>query len=126
VIGRRGGGGGGAGASVSENSQRFHSTGRVFPKPKHRHLPLHAFPLHELAGTVKWLDGMYLDTALGMIRQPSYAVLSAYARYALSERLELAVNVNNLTDEKYLTSLYWDQAFHAAPRSGAVSVRLRY
>lgn len=80
----------------------------------------------ELGGTVKWLGGIYLDTPLGTIRQPSYAVIAAYARYALSERLELAVNVNNLTDEKYLTSLYWDQAFYAAPRSGAVSVRLRY
>ncbi|MBN1239758.1 MAG: TonB-dependent siderophore receptor [Gammaproteobacteria bacterium] len=80
----------------------------------------------ELGGTARWLGGMHLDSPLGRIRQPSYAVLSAYMRYALSDRLDVAVNLDNLTDEKYLTSLYWDQAFYAAPRSGAVSVRLRY
>lgn len=83
-------------------------------------------PKLELGGSVRWSSGMYLDTPLGRIRQPSFEVLSAYARYALSERLELAVNVDNLTDEKYLTSLYWDQAFYAAPRNAAISARLRY
>jgi len=52
--------------------------------------------------------------------------VSAHARYALSESLDLAVNLYNLTDEKYLTSLYWDQAFYGAPRQAAISVRLRY
>src|SRR5690606_3448433 len=83
-------------------------------------------PKLELGGALRWSSGMYLDTPLGRIRQPSFNVLSAYARYAVSDRLELALNVDNLTDEKYLTSLYWDQAFYAAPRSAAISARLRY
>jgi len=87
--------------------------------------PRHA-PKLELGGTLRWVGGMHLDTPLGTIRQPRFEVLSAYARYAFSDRLELAVNVDNLTDEKYLTSLYWDQAFYAAPRSAAISARLRY
>lgn len=90
-----------------------------------RFTPVRA-PKLEVGGTLRWVDGMHLDTALGRISQPSFEVLSVYARYALSDRLELAVNVDNLTDEKYLTSLYWDQAFYAAPRSAAISARLRY
>jgi outer membrane receptor for ferric coprogen and ferric-rhodotorulic acid len=34
------------------------------------------------------------------------------------------VNVKNLFDETYLTSLMWTQSYYAAPRS--VSVRLDY
>src|SRR5690606_17240515 len=83
-------------------------------------------PRLEVGGTVRWQDDMHLDTAIGMIRQEAYAVVSAHARYALSESLDLAVNLYNLTDEKYLTSLYWDQAFYGAPRQAAISVRLRY
>jgi outer membrane receptor for ferric coprogen and ferric-rhodotorulic acid len=80
----------------------------------------------ELGGSVRWQDDIYLDTPGGTIRQDAYGVLSVYARYALSESLELAVNVDNLTNEKYLTSLYWDQAFYGMPRSAAVSVRFSH
>jgi outer membrane receptor for ferric coprogen and ferric-rhodotorulic acid len=75
---------------------------------------------------VKWQDEIYLDTAGGRIGQSGYAVLAAHVRYQVSRRFELALNVNNLTDEKYLTSLYWDQAFYAAPRSAAFSFRIAY
>jgi outer membrane receptor for ferric coprogen and ferric-rhodotorulic acid len=80
----------------------------------------------EVGGTVKWQDEIYLDTAGGRIGQSGYAVLAAHVRYQVSRRFELALNVNNLTDEKYLTSLYWDQAFYAAPRSAAFSFRIAY
>jgi len=80
----------------------------------------------EIGGTLKWEDDMYLDTGAGVISQDARAVLSAYASYAFLEHFEIALNIDNLTDQKYLTSLYWDQAFYAAPRSVTTTLRVRY
>ena len=69
----------------------------------------------EIGATVKWQDDTHLDTAGGVIRSDDHAVLSGYVGYAFLEKYEIAVNGYNLTDEKYLTSLYWDQSFYAPP-----------
>ena len=37
------------------------------------------------------------------------------ARYAFSENNSLTFNANNVTDEKYINSLYWAQGFYGAP-----------
>jgi len=42
----------------------------------------------------------------------------------LTPKVRATVNVNNVFDKKYLTSLMWNQAFYAAPR--AAYVRLAY
>ncbi|TXS94063.1 TonB-dependent receptor [Parahaliea maris] len=47
----------------------------------------------------------------------------SYARVDIDNR---AVNGNNLTDEKYIGSLYWDQGFYGAPRSFSASVNWSY
>ncbi|NMP32800.1 TonB-dependent siderophore receptor [Thalassotalea sp. M1531] len=48
-------------------------------------------------------------------KQDAYAVVGLMARYQVTEQISLSVNANNITDEKYLTSLYWAQGFYAAP-----------
>lgn len=78
----------------------------------------------QVGGVVKWQDDIHLDTALGVIRQDSYALLNLVASYRLTEAVKATVRVNNVTDEKRLTSLYWEQAFYGAP--GNVSVSLSY
>lgn len=79
-----------------------------------------------LGGAVKWQDDIHLDTDAGVIREDSRAVWSVFASYEIARRYALALNVDNLTDEKYLASLYWDQAFYAAPRSVTASLRLDF
>ncbi len=49
-----------------------------------------------------------------MIRSDAHAVVSGYVSYEFLEKYEIAVNGYNLGNEKYLTSLYWDQSFYAA------------
>jgi outer membrane receptor for ferric coprogen and ferric-rhodotorulic acid len=48
------------------------------------------------------------------------------AQYAISPKLLLAANVNNVTDKRYLSSLFWTQSFYAAPRNASVSLTWRY
>ena len=85
-----------------------------------------AIPGLELGGTLKWQGDIYLDNGLGIICQDAFLVGSVFASYRVSNRVEFAINVDNIGDEKYLSSLYWDQAFYAEPRNFTGVLRLTY
>jgi outer membrane receptor for ferric coprogen and ferric-rhodotorulic acid len=50
-------------------------------------------------------------------RQETYAVVDLMAKYQVNKSVSVALNVQNATDKKYLTSLYWAQGFYAPPRT---------
>jgi outer membrane receptor for ferric coprogen and ferric-rhodotorulic acid len=77
---------------------------------------LPAFSAVELGIGGRWQSEVAnVDTASGgTVRQDSYAVLNAYATWNVSDSLSLRLNVDNLTDEKYITSLY-SVGYYAAP-----------
>ncbi|WCL54119.1 TonB-dependent siderophore receptor [Gimibacter soli] len=79
-----------------------------------------------LGGTLKWQEAMHLEAAGGTIRQKAFTLISLTAAYDVTENVEIGFNVDNLTDEKYLTSLYWDQAFYGAPRNVMARLKVRY
>jgi outer membrane receptor for ferric coprogen and ferric-rhodotorulic acid len=80
-----------------------------------------------LGASVSWRSSSWRDQGGGIAtRQPSYALVNLMARYDFSEHLSVAVNVYNATDERYLTSLYWSQAFYGAPRHGSVTLSWTY
>ncbi len=54
--------------------------------------------------------------------QDSYALVGLMARYALTEDVQVALNINNVTDEKYINSLYWAQGYYGAPRNYTLSL----
>jgi len=61
------------------------------------------------------------------VRQPAYALLNLMARYDINDNLYASLNVNNVTDKRYLTSLYWaDQGYYGAPRNASVSLTWKY
>lgn len=56
--------------------------------------------------------------------QDSYAVVNAMARYQLSQNWNLNLNVNNLFDEKYYSSIdFFNQGFFGAERNVELSVK---
>lgn len=59
------------------------------------------------------------------IDQPAYATLNAFARWEVTRRADLQVNIHNLTDRKYLTSLY-QVGYYAAPRNFEISLAYRF
>lgn len=36
------------------------------------------------------------------------------------------LNLDDLTDEKYLTSLYWEQGYYGEPRNASLTVGYRF
>jgi outer membrane receptor for ferric coprogen and ferric-rhodotorulic acid len=84
-------------------------------------------PALRLGVNGKWQsDISKVDEYTGVrIRQDSYARLNAFAKWDITEQMDLRVNANNITDEKYITSLY-QIGFYGAPRNYSVSVGYRF
>ena len=55
-------------------------------------------------------------------RQDAYAITDILVKYAINDDVTLNLNVFNVTDEKYLTSLYWAQSYYGAPRTFSASI----
>lgn len=70
-----------------------------------------------LGGGVQYVGSSYLgrpDDANRIIpngmfgKLPSYTLLNAYAAYEVTENLDLRLNIDNLTDEKYAVATNWN------------------
>lgn len=76
---------------------------------------------------INWQDDIErLDGYGNRIEQDAYTTVRAFANYRVNDKLDFSLNANNLTDEKYISSLYWDQGFYGAPRNFSASVNWRY
>ncbi|MBU2884963.1 TonB-dependent siderophore receptor [Gilvimarinus agarilyticus] len=76
--------------------------------------------------STRWQDEVYFTSAYGRIAQDSYAVVGGYARYKVTDNFTLNVNLDNLTDDKYFSSVKYEQAYYAAPRSINVSASVSF
>jgi outer membrane receptor for ferric coprogen and ferric-rhodotorulic acid len=61
----------------------------------------------------------------GTVRQDSYAIVNAFARWDVTPQLYVRGNLNNLSDEKFITSLY-QIGYYGAPRNYTLSVGYRF
>lgn len=66
--------------------------------------------------TSNWDDG-----GVALIHQGAYGTINLFGEWSINDRLSLRANVNNLTNEKYLTSLYY-VGYYAAPRNVMLSL----
>jgi outer-membrane receptor for ferric coprogen and ferric-rhodotorulic acid len=91
-----------------------------------------ALPGLSLGASLRWQSAIHYissntDTE---VNQSAYALLGLNASYDINDQLTVALNVDNITDETYLTSIYWadiyewDQAFYGEPRN--VTLRVTY
>ncbi|EJM97555.1 TonB-dependent receptor [Herbaspirillum sp. YR522] len=53
-------------------------------------------------------------------------VANLMARYDIDKHLSVSANLNNVFNKKYLASVYWNQAYYAAPINGSVSIKWTY
>ncbi len=77
----------------------------------------------KLGAAVRWQDDIE-TTDIVTVTQKAYAVVDLMAGLDLTQNVRATVNIKNLFDETYLTSLMWTQSYYAAPRSA--SLRLDY
>ena len=59
------------------------------------------------------------------VRQDGYAVLNAFAAWDFLENATIRANVGNLTDEKYINTLY-QIGYYGAPRNWSLSLEYRF
>jgi len=72
-------------------------------------------------GGVNWQNRIYyVDATYGRFEQDAYALVSAFARYRLSDEFTVQANLNNLLDKKYYAQIYGYGAW-GEPRSGSLS-----
>ena len=77
----------------------------------------------KLGAAVRWQSEVSTED-IATIRQAPYAELDLTAGVDVTPRIRATLNLKNVTDTRRLTSLKWNQAFYAAPRS--VLFRLEY
>ena len=90
-----------------------------------------AVPGLRVGGSLRWQDDIHREALLADgaaigIRQDSYAVLGLMAGYRAGNGWEATLNLDNLTDEKYIASLYWEQGYYATPRSASLTIGYRF
>ena len=94
-----------------------------------------ALPALKLGAAVQYQTKIYLEPA-GItsittgeqvrITQPKYALLDLLASYKLTEKVQVSLNLKNVTNAKYLTALNYDQGYYGAPRTVLGTISLRY
>lgn len=76
----------------------------------------------KVGASMSWQD----ETRNGNAEQDAYGLVNLMASYEIDRNWTVSANLNNLTDEKYLTSLYWSQAYYGAPRNASMTVSWNY
>ncbi|MFZ6657136.1 TonB-dependent siderophore receptor [Undibacterium sp. TJN19] len=84
-------------------------------------------PQLKVGGSLNWQADTFRDEGSGIIiRQAGYATMNLLARYDVTQNFNISANLNNVSNQKYLTSLYWSQAYYAAPRNGSIAINWKY
>jgi outer membrane receptor for ferric coprogen and ferric-rhodotorulic acid len=80
-----------------------------------------------LGASVNWRSDSWRDQGGGVTyRQPAYALVNLMLRHDIDKHWSVTANLENLTNRKYITSLYWSQGYHGAPRNGSISLGYAY
>jgi outer membrane receptor for ferric coprogen and ferric-rhodotorulic acid len=86
-----------------------------------------------VGATLRWQDRIYrdqqdvaLDGSEIYTTQGTYAVVGLMAGYDFNPHWSATFNLDNVTDRKVITSLYWSQGFYSAPRNYMLNVRYRF
>jgi outer membrane receptor for ferric coprogen and ferric-rhodotorulic acid len=82
-------------------------------------------PKVKVGGSVSWQSKTQNDTTTAA-KQDAYALIGLMTRYDIDDHWSTQLNLNNLTNEKYLQSLRFDQSNYGDPRNFMASVSWKY
>lgn len=90
----------------------------------------------KVGANVRWQDDIHRISGVATtgprageeirVEQNSYALVNLMASYEFNKNLTGRLNLNNITDKKYISSLYWDQGFYGPGRSITASLNWTY
>lgn len=63
----------------------------------------------------RWQSHTYFESVAGRISQDSYGLIGGYIQYNVNEQILVSVNLDNVTDEKYLNSVRTEQSYYGSP-----------
>lgn len=78
----------------------------------------------KVGASVDWQDTTTASN--GIAKQDSYVLVDTFVSYDITKNLNASLNLNNLTGEKYLNSMQWDQAYYGEPRNVMASLTWKY
>jgi catecholate siderophore receptor len=100
-------------AGIAENSASIWTTYKLLPQ-------------FTVGGGAFYMDKVYADPSNNAY-VPSYVRWDAMAKYDFSKNLDLQLNIQNLTDERYYSATYFRHYAVVAPgRSGFMTLNLKY
>lgn len=76
--------------------------------------------------SVRWQSETYFTSGYGRITQDSYALFGGYVQYRFNDQLSLGLNLDNISDEKYLSSVRTEQAFYGSPTNYSLTLHWNY
>ena len=83
----------------------------------------------KVGASLNWQNETHVDIGTVRYVQDSYATLNLMANYKVDDHWSAAVNLYNVTNEKYLSSMRYaefGQAFYAAPFNGLATLTWKY
>lgn len=75
---------------------------------------------------LRWQSARSRDVGGVQVRQDALALLDLGVSYRIDRNWKVSAMVRNVTDQKYINSLYWEQAYHGAPRHALLTVNWTY
>lgn len=79
-----------------------------------------------LGGALRWQSAITREDGTATIRQAAYALVDLMASWQIDRHWSLQLNLDNATDRRYVTSLYWTQGFYGEPRKLSATLRWQY
>jgi len=64
---------------------------------------------------LRWQSARSRDVGGVQVRQDALTLLDLGVSYRIDRNWKVSAMVRNVTDQKYINSLYWEQAYHARP-----------
>jgi outer-membrane receptor for ferric coprogen and ferric-rhodotorulic acid len=83
----------------------------------------------KVGASLNWQSDIYVDIGSVRYEQDSYATLNLMANYKIDDHWSTAVNLYNVTNEKYLASMKWASSgtsYYAAPVNGLATLTWKY
>lgn len=65
------------------------------------------------------------DNQIAMIHQDAYATVNVFGEWSINDDVSLRANVDNITNKKYLTSMYY-VGYYGAPRNYTLSLNWKF
>lgn len=81
------------------------------------------FPELRLGAGIRYQSDIEKDGT--QLKQSHYTIINLFASWDVADSLDIQLNVNNITDEKYLTSLY-NVGYYSAPANFTIGANYKF